>query len=153
MVAALADAVRTGRLAGQRLEDAADRVAALRSWVASARASRWASGKGTRTVTEPDRTHIGLRAARRAVRLSGEPPALRDPVIVEIEPQRNVAVGRAAWGLAPWASPGSVRRISSAPLAVVAVDTAPGEGTPAGGRLPAASPPGRPAKVLGLTTR
>ena len=152
VVAALADAVRTGRLPGQRLEDAADRVAALRSWLASARASRWAAGDGGRAVTGQNGTDIGLRAARRAVRLSGAPLALTDPVIVEIEPQRNVAVGRAAWGLAPWAPPGSVRRISSAPLAVVAVDTAPDagqdEGETAGGRPPAAiAADGAPAET------
>jgi beta-N-acetylhexosaminidase len=122
VLAALADAVRSGRLPGQRLEDAADRVAALRSWLAAARARRWAAGGGGHVAAEVNGTHIGLRAARRAVRLSGPPPALTNPVIIEIEPRGNVAVGRAAWGLAPWAPPGSVRRISSAPLAVVVVD-------------------------------
>ena len=131
VLAALGDAVRSGRLPGQRLEDAADRVAALRSWLAAARARRWAAGSpaahraagdGGHVAAEVNGTHIGLRAARRAVRLSGPPPALTDPMIIEIEPRGNVAVGRAAWGLAPWAPPGSVRRISSAPLAVVAVD-------------------------------
>jgi beta-N-acetylhexosaminidase len=149
VVAALADAVRTGRLPGQRLEDAADRVAALRSWLASARASRWAAGDNGWAVTGGSNgIGIGLDAARRAVRLSGAPLALTDPVIVEIEPQRNVAVGRAAWGLAPWAPPDSVRRISSAPLAVVAVDTAPDEGETAGGRPPAAiAADGAPAET------
>ena len=49
---------------------------------------------------------------------------LTDPVIIEVEPRGNVAVGRAPWGLAPWAPPGGVRRISAAPLAVVTIDTA-----------------------------
>ena len=141
IVAALADAVRAGRLPGQRLEDAADRVASLRSWLGPARARRGAGGSpaahrgaggspaaprsardGGQVAAELNGPHIGLRAARRAVRLSGRAPALTDPVIIEIEPRGNIAVGRAAWGLAPWAPPGSVRRISSGPLAVVAVD-------------------------------
>ncbi len=49
------------------------------------------------------------------MQLSGDRPVLTDPVIVEVEPRGNVAVGRAAWGLAPWAP---VRRIAAAPLAV-----------------------------------
>jgi beta-N-acetylhexosaminidase len=139
IVAALTDAVRSGRLPGQRLEDAAERVAALRSWLAAARTRRWALGNGGdaapgHAAAELNGTHIGLHAARRAVRLSGQPPALTDPVIIEIEPRGNIAVGRAAWGLAPWAPPGSVRRISSSPLAVVAVDGGADGGGPDSGR-------------------
>ena len=132
VVAALADAVRAGRLPGQRLEDAADRVAGLRARLAPARAS---AGAGSRAEAELNGGHIGLQAARRAVRRSGPAPQLADPVIVEVEPRGNVAVGRAAWGLAPWAPPGSVRRISADPLAVVTINTAAtgsGPGTDAG---------------------
>ena len=120
---ALSDAVRAGRLPGQRLEEAADRVAALRSWLASAGAAAPGvagqapriHGPGQAPLAGVNGTHIGLRAARRAVRLSGARPALTDPVIVEIEPRGNVAVGRAAWGLGPWAPPGSIRRVPAAP--------------------------------------
>jgi beta-N-acetylhexosaminidase len=56
---------------------------------------------------------VGLQAARRAVQLWGERPSLTDPVIVEVEPRGNIAVGRAAWGLAPWAPAGSVRRVAA----------------------------------------
>jgi beta-N-acetylhexosaminidase len=124
VVTALSDAVRTGRLPGQRLEDAADRVAALRSWLASAGTAAPGAeapgaagqaplihGMGQAPLAGANGTHIGLRAARRAVRLSGVRPALTDPLIVEIEPRGNVAVGRAAWGLGPWAPPGSIRRV------------------------------------------
>jgi beta-N-acetylhexosaminidase len=114
VVATLADAVRTGRLPGQRLEEAADRVAALRSWLSSAgTAAPGAAGRPP--LAGASGTHIGLRAARRAIRLSGPRPVLTGPVIVEIEPPGNVAVGRAAWGLSPWAPPGSIRRVSAAP--------------------------------------
>ncbi|HYZ53548.1 MAG TPA: glycoside hydrolase family 3 N-terminal domain-containing protein [Streptosporangiaceae bacterium] len=128
VAATLSDAVRARRLPGQRLEEAADRVAALRSWLASAgTAAPGAAGQapltavagqvppvqvaGQAPLAGANGAHIGLRAARRAVRLSGTRPALTDPVIVEIEPRGNVAVGRAAWGLSPWAPPGSIRRV------------------------------------------
>jgi beta-N-acetylhexosaminidase len=142
IVAAISEAARSGRLPAARLEEAADRVARLRGWLASARAERrgptlgpdgvgpdgvglngvglnGASLKGVSfNGTGPDGTGIGLRAARRAVRLWGERPSLTEPVIVEVEPRGNVAVGRAVWGLAPWAPTGSVRRIAAAPVAV-----------------------------------
>ena len=70
---------------------------------------------------------IGLGAARRAVQVSGQQPSLTDPVIVEVEPRGNVAVGRAAWGLSPWAPAGSVRRIEAG-----------ADGVPAAGGVPAA---------------
>jgi beta-N-acetylhexosaminidase len=141
VVAALAGAVRAGRLPGRRLEDAADRVAGLRAWLAAARAS---AGASRRDTAELDGEHIGLRAARRAVRRYGQAPRLTDPVIVEVEPRGNVAVGRAAWGLARWAPPGGVRRISAAPLAVVTVDTA-GTGSGPGEEAGTGSGPGKEA--------
>jgi beta-N-acetylhexosaminidase len=134
IVAALSEAVRSGRLPADRLEDAADRVARLRTWLAASRAARSArsaqaandpaangqtgsgpAGSGPAMNGKANGTQIGLQAARRAVQLSGERPVLTDPVIVEVEPRGNVAVGRAAWGLAPWAP---VRRIAAAPRAV-----------------------------------
>jgi beta-N-acetylhexosaminidase len=135
IVAALSEAVRSGRLPADRLEDAADRVARLRTWLAASREARSArsapagngqagngqasngngSGNGQAGPGKANGSQIGLQAARRAVQLSGDRPVLTDPVIVEVEPRGNVAVGRAAWGLAPWAP---VRRIAAAPLAV-----------------------------------
>jgi beta-N-acetylhexosaminidase len=106
-------------LPAARLEEAADRVARLRGWLASARAERRAEGRsadglrGRLNGAALNGAGIGLLAARRAVRLWGERPSLTDPVIVEVEPRGNVAVGRAAWGLAPWAPADSVRRIAA----------------------------------------
>jgi beta-N-acetylhexosaminidase len=136
VVAALSDAVREGRLSGQRLEDAADRVAALRAWLATGAASRPAvppvtpGGPAGGAVdggrTAEDGTHVGLSAARRALRLSGPRPVLADPVIIEVVPRENVAVGQAAWGLEPWARPGSVRRFPATGMAAEALDAAAG---------------------------
>jgi beta-N-acetylhexosaminidase len=56
---------------------------------------------------------VGLVAARRAVRVSGPHRTLSHPVIIEVEPRENIAAGRFGWGLAPWASAGSVHRVSA----------------------------------------
>ena len=128
IVAAISEAARSGRLPAGRLEEAADRVARMRTWLAAGRAARGVgrgAGAGVgpglgRAPVELNGAGIGLRAARRAVQLSGARPSLTDPLIVEVEPRGNVAVGRAAWGLGPWAPAGSVRRIAAQPAAAQA---------------------------------
>jgi beta-N-acetylhexosaminidase len=100
--AALVEAVRTGRLPGERLEDAAARVAQLRAWTASradssARAEASASGA------------IGLAAARRAIRVTGTPPVPHQPLVVQLVPPSNLAVGTVPWGLRPYVPAGSYR--------------------------------------------
>jgi beta-N-acetylhexosaminidase len=120
--AALADAVASGRLAGDRLAEAADRVAALRAWLANAR-------EEDDRVAAPNAAagaEIGLLAARRALRRSGPlPSALVDPLVVEVEPEENIAAGRFTWGFARWAE---ARR----------VDPAAGDGAAAGSIIAAA---------------
>jgi beta-N-acetylhexosaminidase len=127
IVAAVSEAARSGRLPAGRLEEAADRVAKLRAWLAAERVKRGlaetggSGGAGQFAAAGPVELNgvgIGLQAARRAVQISGGQvpggrPALTDPLIVEVEPPGNVAVGRAAWGLGPWAPAGSVRRIAA----------------------------------------
>jgi beta-N-acetylhexosaminidase len=102
---ALVDAVRDGTIDGERLEEAADRVARLRGGLARTR-SLGSSG--------PVQDGVGLAAARRAVRVSGPRPVLTSPLIVEVEPRENIAAGRFGWGLGPWAPADSVRRVSAA---------------------------------------
>ena len=113
--AAIAGAVASGRLSGDRLEEAAARVASLRVRLASARDAQGsgASGLGVLAGQNADAGEgIGLVAARRALRRSGPvPPALVDPLIVEVEPEENVAAGRFTWGFEPWAA---VKRVDSA---------------------------------------
>ncbi len=180
--AALAAAVTEGRLPVHRLEEAGTRVAALRSWLAMARAATAAkpaaSGAGPSRVaplarpvpltvgaqpidlprapgTQPgpppaaqaahltpatgaqpgplppavsaqaepvlratgdgaarNGTPVGLTAARRALQVSGlsHPPA--DPVVVELRPRSNIAVGTVPWGLGPWLD-GNVIRLDT----------------------------------------
>jgi beta-N-acetylhexosaminidase len=104
--AALADAVASGRLAGSRLEEAAARVAALRARLAEAR------GAGDHARSADSAAGVGLVAARRALRGSGSIPSrLTDPLIIEVEPEENIAAGRCTWGFARWSD---VRRIDPA---------------------------------------
>jgi beta-N-acetylhexosaminidase len=107
---ALVAAVRDGALDGERLEEAADRVTRLRGGLARTRSAAPAPDGAARIGMAPS---VGLGAARRAARLSGPDPALSRPVIIEVEPQENIAAGRFGWGLGPWAPPGSVYRVSS----------------------------------------
>jgi beta-N-acetylhexosaminidase len=119
---ALADAVASGRLAGDRLAEAADRVATLRAWLASAR-----EGDGAGAPDAAVGASIGLLAARRALRRSGPvPSSLVDPLVIEVEPEENIAAGRFTWGFARWAE---ARR----------VDPAAGDGAAAGSIIAAAA--------------
>jgi beta-N-acetylhexosaminidase len=130
---ALVAAVREGALDGERLEEAADRVARLRGGLARTRsaapaadgagpgvglgigpAAGLAVGSAAGSAVSPMAgPAVGLVAARRAVSLSGPHRTLRHPVIIEVEPRENIAAGRFGWGLAPWAPAGSVHRVSA----------------------------------------
>ena len=80
---ALVAVVRSGRLAEERLTDAA-RCSATAEW-ALARKSRRRVARG-----------VGLDAARRAVRCFGDGNPTRPPIIVELEPEPSMAAGRLA---------------------------------------------------------
>jgi beta-N-acetylhexosaminidase len=99
---ALIAAVRSGRMPGERLEDAAARVAELRDWTAAAAGRE--RGRGA---------DIGLAAARRAVRVDGVPQPLHRPLVVEMVPPANIAAGAVPWGLGSWVQADSLRRIST----------------------------------------
>jgi beta-N-acetylhexosaminidase len=118
---ALADAVESGQLTADRLAKAAGRVATLRAWLAGARQD---DGAGAPDAAAGDA--IGLIAARRALRRSGPVPGpLVDPLVIEVEPEENIAAGRFTWGFARWAE---ARR----------VDPAAGDGAAAGPIIAAA---------------
>ncbi|MFI5066189.1 MAG: glycoside hydrolase family 3 protein [Streptosporangiales bacterium] len=119
---ALSEAVSSGRLPARRLEEAARNVAQLRAWLATAAppgtAVRGTPARGTaaRDGALPaggggENAHIGLVAARRAIRASDVPGPLTDPVVVELDGAENIAVGAVPWGLGAWVAPGSVRRV------------------------------------------
>jgi beta-N-acetylhexosaminidase len=100
---ALTEAATAGRLPATRLEEAQQNVAQLRSWLADA-APRPAQDRPGSAA------HIGLVAARRAVRVSAAPRPLADPVVVELQAPENIAVGTVPWGLGAWVPAASIQR-------------------------------------------
>src|SRR5262245_63074490 len=81
---AIVQAVRAGRLDEERLLEAAGRVAALAAW------------------TSPRPAHereAGLEAARRALRVEGDPSLDGTPLVVELWPEATIAAGEAHHGL------------------------------------------------------
>jgi beta-N-acetylhexosaminidase len=78
-----------GRLPRARLEEAAERTAALAAWT-------------QRPVTAPEhRAGLGYAAARRAVRVEGTLDSLAGPLVVQLESGYSIAEGRVPWGLKP----------------------------------------------------
>jgi len=123
--AALAAAVTAGELPAARLEEAAARVAKFRAALAAGALP--GAGPGTPGLPGPgtldgapvpaadggdgDGDGIGLTAARRALRVSGTPGTLTGPLVIEVAPPGNIAVGIVPWGLAPWLPTGSVIQV------------------------------------------
>ena len=68
---------------------------------------------GTPGLVHGDGDGIGLAAARRALRISGSPGLVADPLVIEVAPPGNMAVGAVPWGLAPWLPVGSVVQVSA----------------------------------------
>ena len=87
---ALADAVRSGRLAESRLADAAARVRRTAEWASAARL-------GVRVGRE-----VGRTAARRALHCVGDGTLSRPPLVVELEPEPSIAAGRLPQGPGDW---------------------------------------------------
>ncbi len=137
---ALVGAVRSGRIPAARIEESAARVAALRRWATAAResaatrdrlAGRPAQGPSTGPRISPapqdsrapldspasadraSREQVGLTAARRAIAVTGTLRPLPDPVLAEVVPPANIAVGTVPWGLSNWVRRDSIYRISA----------------------------------------
>lgn len=94
---ALVGAVRAGELAEERLADAAERVRALARWTSAHRAD-------AARVADGADGDVGLRAARRALRLTGADgftPLTEPPFVAALSPVANIAVGdETPWGIA-----------------------------------------------------
>ncbi len=121
--AALAAAVTAGELPAARLEEAAARVAGFRAALATGVLPGVGPGtpglpgpatldgaRGTGAVPA-NGDGIGLAAARRALRVTGSLGILTDPLVFEVAPLGNIAVGIVPWGLAPWLPAGSVIQV------------------------------------------
>jgi beta-N-acetylhexosaminidase len=119
--AALTAAVAGGELPVARLEDAAARVARFRAALAANALPGESQGTpgrpgsaavaGAPGLVHGDGDGIGLAAARRALRISGSPGPVADPLVIEVAPPGNMAVGAVPWGLAPWLPVGSVVQV------------------------------------------
>ncbi|MDX3577622.1 MULTISPECIES: glycoside hydrolase family 3 protein [unclassified Streptomyces] len=96
---ALVTAVRTGELPEERLADAARRVRALARWTATAATAGTEQPAGAAVHAD-----IGLIAARRALRLTGDEvftPLTDPPYVAALTPVANIAVGdETPWGMA-----------------------------------------------------
>jgi beta-N-acetylhexosaminidase len=137
---ALMEAVRSGRIPGSRLEEAAGRIAELRAWVSDFRTTN-------EGLAGPGTTDVGMVAARRALRLHAELAPLTDPVLVEVVPPSNIAVGTVPWGLSQWVRADSVFRISTGRSDHEDAEGA-SEAAPAIRKVLAATADGRPLLVV-----
>jgi beta-N-acetylhexosaminidase len=86
ILAALVDAVAAGRLAEERLREAARRVDAVARWAAEERRP------------SPAARESGLEAARRAVFVEGGLGLVRAPLVVEVRAEPSIAAGKAGRG-------------------------------------------------------
>jgi beta-N-acetylhexosaminidase len=126
---ALVAAAVSGRMPPARLEEAAARVADLRAWAAAARTAHPVhparsagaripsdgAGPGPDPMTSTaDGVDVGLTAARRAIRVAGGLTRPLDrPVVIEVIPPSNIAVGPVPWGLEAWVLADSLVRVST----------------------------------------
>jgi beta-N-acetylhexosaminidase len=98
---AIVEAVEAGRLAEERLHEAAGRVAALAAW----------------TSPRPAHDHeAGLEAARRALRVEGDPSFDGEPLVVELWPEATIAAGEAHHGLGEILGAETIRLWEGEPL-------------------------------------
>ncbi len=86
-------AVGDGRLPLARVEEAVERVAALSAWTRAGAGVAAHAGLG-----EPD---VGYPAARGAIQVEGSLDGLAAPLVVQLESESSLAVGRVPWGLGP----------------------------------------------------
>ncbi|HXW47270.1 MAG TPA: glycoside hydrolase family 3 N-terminal domain-containing protein [Streptosporangiaceae bacterium] len=143
---ALVDAVRSGKLSGERLEEAAARVAELRAWTARAVEAAQAQATTARAASADGQgaagrsrsrqagvgagrpgqadvpgqagpADVGLAAARRALLATGELAPLSRPLVVQLVPPSNMAAGLVPWGIGPWLPAGSIHQVSTATAA------------------------------------
>jgi beta-N-acetylhexosaminidase len=99
--AAIVQAVVSGRLPEERLQEAAARVQGLAQQA---------------TVEQAVEPGIGLEAARRALRVEGDVRLERAPVVVDLVPPASIAAGDAAHGLGDALEGAEVVRFAAEPL-------------------------------------
>jgi beta-N-acetylhexosaminidase len=98
---AIVEAVRAGRLEEERVHEAAGRVAELAAWVSP------------RPFLDRE---AGAEAARRALRVEGDPSLGDDPLVVELWPDPTIAAGPSRHGLGEIVGAKTVRVREGEPL-------------------------------------
>ncbi|WP_329007722.1 glycoside hydrolase family 3 protein [Micromonospora rifamycinica] len=99
VVAEIVGAIGDGRLDRRRVEQAADRTAALAAWTRRAVPPGIVpTGIGPPGIVP---TGIGYEAARRAVRVEGDLTGFDHPLVVQVHADATIAEGRVPWGLGP----------------------------------------------------
>ncbi len=88
-VAGIGAAIGDGRLPVSRVEEAAERVAALAAWTRQG------------GVIEAPQPELGYRAALRAVHVEGTLDGLAGALVVRLASESSIAAGRVPWGLGP----------------------------------------------------
>ena len=89
VAAEIVAALRDGRLATARVEEAAARADALAVWTRAG------------ATAETSTTNLGYAAAKRAVRVEGVLSGLDSPLVVQLVSSSTIAEGRVPWGLGP----------------------------------------------------
>ena len=105
---AIVGAVRTGRLAEERVAEASERVAAVCRWASPTDAG---AGNG----------RVGLEAARRALEVSGDVALGGGAVVLELVPEANIAAGEAKHGLGDLLPDAVTVRLRQAPRNLAAL--------------------------------
>ena len=98
---AIVEAVRAGRLAEERVHEAATRVAELAAWVSP------------RPFSDRE---AGAEAARRALRVEGDPKLDGEPLVVELWPEATIAAGPTRHGLGEILGARTIRVRENEPL-------------------------------------
>lgn len=75
------------------------------------------SGAAAVDLAASEAAALGLAAARRAVTVHRTPPPLRAPLVVQLVPPSNLAVGSVPWGLGSFVPADSYRQLSTATAA------------------------------------
>ncbi|WP_117209288.1 glycoside hydrolase family 3 N-terminal domain-containing protein [Allorhizocola rhizosphaerae] len=88
IAASIVDAMVSGELKQERVEEAADRCDALAAW-----------SMGAASVAPAPR--LGYEAAKRAVAMEGSLAGFESPMVVQLYASHTIAEGRVPWGLAP----------------------------------------------------
>lgn len=112
IIAGIVAAVADGRLPASRLEEAAARVAALRTWFTAPGTPADTTDPASATPDAAGLDALGLDAARRAVRLTGALEPLVEPLVIEVDTPPTIAVGEVPWGLGPWLREAEIVRVA-----------------------------------------